>query len=495
LAAVFVRPAAAPVIAVGNRVIGLTPEGVKRAVIGSVGADDKLALLAGIYVVIGLLAAAVGILALRSLAAGLAGFALFGAFGVYCALTAAGGRPADSIPSLVGTAASLVVLVMLIRLARPGPGSAAAGTRAMSPGRRAFLLAGASTAALAALAGFGGRAAQRTRFDVVAKRRAIRLPPAVSEPPVGSPRPTLATGPDLGLSGVPWATPNRDFYRVDTALSVPQIDPDTWRLRIHGLVRREITLTWAQLLARPMIERWITLNCVSNTVGGNLVGNALFQGARLADVLREAGVSPQADQLLLTSVDGYTFGAPTAVVMDGRDALLAIGMNRVPLPIEHGFPVRTVVPGLYGYVSACKWIVDIEATTFARHQAYWVQGGWAAAPILQLASRIDTPRPGQRVRVGVPVAIAGVAWDQHVGVSAVEVQVDAAPWQTARLATVPSIDTWRQWTLSWTPLAAGSYRLRVRAIDAHGAPQDAKHRAPFPSGATGLHTVTVQVFD
>jgi DMSO/TMAO reductase YedYZ molybdopterin-dependent catalytic subunit len=242
-----------------------------------------------------------------------------------------------------------------------------------------------------------------------------------------------------------------------------------------------------------MIDRWITLCCVSNPVGGPLVGNALFRGTRLADLLREAGLSPDADQLLLTSYDGYTFGAPAAVVMDGRDALLAIGMNGEPLPIEHGFPARTVVPGLYGYVSACKWIVDIKATTVAAEQAYWVRGGWDPHPSIELASRIDTPRHDASVAVGKQVVVAGVAWDQHVGVSRVEVQVDDDDWQAAVLAAVPSTDTWRQWYLPWTPDTAGTHTLRVRAIDARGRAQATDEHAPFPGAATGLHSITVDV--
>jgi DMSO/TMAO reductase YedYZ molybdopterin-dependent catalytic subunit len=244
-----------------------------------------------------------------------------------------------------------------------------------------------------------------------------------------------------------------------------------------------------------MIDRWITLCCVSNPVGGPLVSNALFRGTLLADLMREAGLSSQADQLLLGSYDGYTFGAPAAVVMDGRDALLAVGMNGEALPTEHGFPARTVVPGLYGYVSACKWIVDIKATTFAAEQAYWVHEGWAPHPPIELMSRIDTPRHDGAVQVGTSVPIAGVAWDQHVGVSRVEVQVDDGAWQRAVLAAVPSTDTWRQWYLPWTPNTAGSHTLRVRATDARGRPQVTADHAPFPAGATGLHTVTVQVVD
>jgi DMSO/TMAO reductase YedYZ molybdopterin-dependent catalytic subunit len=257
------------------------------------------------------------------------------------------------------------------------------------------------------------------------------------------------------------------------------------------MVDREVTLTYAELTARPLIERWITLCCVSNGVGGKLIGNARFLGARLADVLREAGVHPDADQLLMTSSDGMTIGAPTAVVMDGRDALIAVGMNGVPLPIEHGFPARIVVPGLYGYVSACKWVVDIEATTYAAHQAYWVQQGWAAKTNIKLQSRIDTPRDGAMIAAGQPVAIAGIAWDQHVGVSSVEVQVNDGDWEKAQLATVPSTDTWRQWVVIWTPPQPGRYRLRVRATDSSGMLQTDHVTDIFPDGATGLHAIAV----
>jgi DMSO/TMAO reductase YedYZ molybdopterin-dependent catalytic subunit len=488
LVAAFVRPAAAPVIAVGNRIIVLTPESVKRPTINSVGTNDKLLLLTSIYVLLAVLGAAVGALAMRSLVAGLVGVAVIGAFGVYCALTANGSRTSDAIPTVVGSLASAGALVVLLRFARGNPAGeppADPADETPMPARRAFLYAGVATAALAALAGFGGRAAQRARYSVSAARGTVKLPSATGDAAV-------QPGADLGRSGVPWATPNGRFYRIDTALAVPQINPDSWRLRIHGMVDREITLTFKELLDRPMIERWITLCCVSNPVGGPLVGNALFRGTRLADLMREAGLHPQADQLLLRSSDGYTFGAPASVVMDGRDALLAVGMNGEPLPLEHGFPVRTVVPGLYGYVSACKWIVDIEATTFSAQAAYWVQGGWVARPTIQLASRIDTPRSHAVVPVDKPVALAGVAWDQHVGVSKVEVQVDDGPWQKAQLATVPSTDTWRQWYLPWTPQRSGQYQLRVRATDGRGRPQDTQSQDPFPSGATGLNMITVR---
>ena len=485
--AVFYRTAAAPVIAVGNGVIVLTPESWKRPAISSAGTNDKPLLILGILIALAIFGAAIGGLAINNIWAGLVGVGVLGGFGVFCAVIAKGSHATDVVPTIVGTAISAGVLVLLVRLADRWT-AAERASAADATDRRTFVLGATATAALAVAAGFGGRAAQHARFDIAGKRRGIELPTAAGES-------AKQPGSDLGRSGVPWATPSGDFYRIDTALSVPQVDPDRWQLRIHGMVDKEITLTYDELQARPMIDRWITLCCVSNPVGGPLVSNALFRGTLLAELMREAGLSSDADQLLLGSYDGYTFGAPAAVVMDGRDALLAIGMNGEALPVDHGFPARTVVPGLYGYVSACKWIVDIKATTFAAEQAYWVQGGWAAQPSIELMSRIDTPRPDGAAQVGQSVAVAGVAWDQHVGVSRVEVQVDDGPWQRAVLAAVPSTDTWRQWYLRWTPASSGSHTLRVRATDARGRPQVETNHPPFPAGATGLHSVTVQVAD
>ncbi|MGI8677485.1 MAG: molybdopterin-dependent oxidoreductase [Jatrophihabitans sp.] len=482
MVAAFVRPAAAPVIAVGNRLITLTPSSTKRSAIDAAGTNDKVLLIGGVYLLLAVFGALVGSAALRDVRHGLAGIAVIGAFASYCALSANASRATDVIPTLAGTGAAMVVLVALVRMATARNDDA---DETLAPlDRRGFLQGSAATAALAALAGFGGRLVQHRRFDVAADRAKIVLPAAKTidaTPP----------GVDLGKSPVPWRTPNEHFYRIDTALSVPQIVSHDWRLRIHGLVDRPITLTYADLLRRPLVERWITLCCVSNEVGGNLISNSRFRGALLADLLREAGIHDGCDQLRMTSEDGMTIGAPTAVVLDGRDALLAVGMNGRPLPLEHGFPVRVVVPGLYGYVSACKWVVDIEATTFAKSSPYWVEGGWAEHPPIRMSARIDRPASGGTVSVGETVAIAGVAWDQHVGVAKVELQVDDGAWRGARLAAVPSTDTWRQWVLPWTPEKSGSYRLRVRATDAAGRVQDDTVRPVFPSGASGLHAVTV----
>jgi DMSO/TMAO reductase YedYZ molybdopterin-dependent catalytic subunit len=485
IAAAFVRTEASPVIAVGNRVIALTPESVKRWAIRTFGADDKAALLTGIYLIVALAAIGIGMLAMRRLELGLAGIVAFGVIGGYCAVSGKTSRASDVTPTIIGTVAALAAMVWLARAAVAWLDDTVGGPYRGSD-RRRFLLGSLGAAAFATLAGFGGRAAQHARFDVSAARAALVLPKPAS------PAPALPPGTDLGKSGIPWVTPNNRFYRVDTALAIPQIEPKDWQLRVHGMVEHELTLNYDQLLARPLIERWITLCCVSNEVGGNLISNTRWLGARLADVLREAGLQPGADQLLLSDPDGMTIGAPTAVVMDGRDSLLAVGMNGQPLPLAHGFPVRTVVPGLYGYVSACKWVVDIEATRFSQHSAYWVQGGWAAHPDIALESRIDTPHSGDTVSAGQPVPVAGVAWDQHVGVSKVEVQVNGGTWASARLASVPSTDTWRQWVWMWTPPKSGSYVLKVRATDSAGNVQTTRHAQPFPSGATGLAAITVR---
>jgi DMSO/TMAO reductase YedYZ molybdopterin-dependent catalytic subunit len=289
----------------------------------------------------------------------------------------------------------------------------------------------------------------------------------------------------------PYVVPNGDFYRIDTALYPPQVDPSTWELRIHGMVRNPITITWQQLLRRPMVERYVTLTCVSNEVGGDLVGNALWLGTPIKALLEEAGPLPGADQVIQRSVDGWTCGSPTAALLDGRDALLAVGMNGQPLPIAHGFPVRMVVPGLYGYVSACKWITEIEVSRFSDFDAYWVPRGWSQQAPIKTESRIDTPRDGAERKAGT-VAVAGVAWAQHRGISKVEVQIDDGSWQQATLAATVSSDTWREWSFAW-PAAHGKHSVRVRATDATGETQTSEPADPAPNGASGWHTVQVQV--
>jgi DMSO/TMAO reductase YedYZ molybdopterin-dependent catalytic subunit len=289
----------------------------------------------------------------------------------------------------------------------------------------------------------------------------------------------------------PFTTPNEAFYRVDTALVVPQVRAEDWRLRVHGMVERELVLDFEDLLARPLLERDITLTCVSNEVGGRLVGTARWLGASLADLLAEAGVRPGATQLVSRSVDGMTIGTPVRTATDGRDALLAVGMNGEPLPPEHGFPVRMVVPGLYGYVSGCKWITEIEVTTFDAYDAYWVRRGWAEDAPIRTSSRIDAPKPFARVREGSTVAVGGVAWAQTRGIARVEVRVDGGPWQRARLGAAAGEDTWRQWAWAWAVRGRGAHTLEVRATDGDGQVQEQERATPFPSGSTGWHSVVV----
>ena len=272
---------------------------------------------------------------------------------------------------------------------------------------------------------------------------------------------------------------------------LPQVVPSSWQLRIHGMVSREITLTFDDLLRRPLIEDYITLCCVSNPVGGPYIGNALWLGASLASLLREAGIKAGADQLLCTSVDGFTSGTPVQTVMDGRDALLAVAMNGQPLPVAHGFPARMVVPGLYGYVSATKWVTDINVTTFAGNYAYWAQRGWSQQAPIKTECRIDVPNGDSQIPAG-RTAVAGVAWAQHKGIEAVQVRVDQGPWNQARLAAVPGIDTWRQWVWDWDA-TGGNHVIEARATDKTGYTQTAVQAQPEPNGASGYPTVAVTV--
>jgi DMSO/TMAO reductase YedYZ molybdopterin-dependent catalytic subunit len=284
---------------------------------------------------------------------------------------------------------------------------------------------------------------------------------------------------------------NADFYRIDTALVVPRLDATQWRLRVTGMVDREVEIDWATLQGKPMREALVTLTCVSNEVGGDLIGNAVWTGWPVRELLAMAGPQAGADMVLQTSADGWTCGTPLTALTDDRNALLAIRMNGEPLPFEHGFPVRLVVPGLYGYVSATKWVTELKVTTFAKDQGYWTPRGWSAKGPIKTASRIDVPRVGATVPAG-RVAVAGVAWAQHRGIRKVEVQVDDGPWQQARLAEEPTIDAWRQWVLPWDA-TRGSHTIRVRATDGLGELQTSVEAPPAPDGASGWHTITVRV--
>lgn len=494
--ATAVRPQAGPVVAVGGAAIDRTPAALKDWAVRNFGSDDKLVLQLGILAVLALFAVALGIAVLLFRRAAASGVLLFGVVGAAAAATRPDTRGfTDALPSLVGAGSGAVLLYVLAgrleprRPATPPPCSEPVADW----DRRGFLVVASAAALASAGAGALGRSLNGSSGrSAVASRDRLVLP-APAAPASAVPR-----GAELRIPGaVPFITPNSSFYRVDTALVVPEVDATTWRLRIHGKgVTRPLTLSFDDLLRRELVERDITLTCVSNEVGGPYVGNARWVGVRLADLLTECGVRPPskggpADQLVARSVDGMTLGSPVEDVMDGRDALLALGMNGEPLPFDHGFPVRMVVPGLYGFVSACKWIRDIELTTFDAYDPYWVKRGWARRAPIKTESRIDTPGPFARPKAG-PVMVAGVAWAQHRGIDKVEIRIDDGPWREARLAAEDTTDTWRQWSFPWQA-TKGGHTLTVRATDRTGAVQAEERARTIPDGASGWHSVVVTV--
>ncbi|MBT2450238.1 molybdopterin-dependent oxidoreductase [Streptomyces sp. ISL-43] len=515
LTASLVRPQAGPVTVIGGAAIDRTPPALKDFAVRTFGENDKPVLQLGILATVGLLAALLGMLSLRHRRTGAAGVLALGALGAAAALSRPNAAGAgDVLPSSAGAVTSALVLYLLVgraggpaaarpsRPSRPSGGDGTANGSGSGSGtvsdaepavwnRRGFLVAAGATALASTGAGALGRALTGRRGEgATASRTAVRLPAPASAAT------RIPAGAGLPIPGVSaFTTPNKDFYRVDTALVVPKVDAGTWRLRIHGKgVSRPRSYSFADLLQRPLIERDITLTCVSNEVGGPYAGSARWLGVRLSDLLREAGVTApsrggRADQLVARSVDAMTLGTPVEEVMDGRDAMLAVAMNGEPLPFEHGFPVRMVVPGLYGYVSACKWIRDIELTTFDAYDPYWVKRGWARRAPVKTQARIDTPKPFARTPAGT-VAVAGVAWAQHRGIERVEVRVDDGPWQEADLAAQDTTDTWRQWSFPWqaTP---GGHHLTVRATDGSGEVQTERRTRTIPDGASGRHSVFV----
>ena len=495
LTAGLIAPAASPFAVVGGALIDLAPPWAKDAAIALFGTGDKVALLVGIGLAVRVLAGLAGLWEARRPPWGTVLLAGLGAVGAVAAMTRADAGALSWLPSAIagGAAATTLRLLTRIPLAQTAAHGAEVDHEAeiyvaepRDPDRRRLFAWAGGAAALGVLAAIAG-SALRAGSQVAAKVRAtIRLPaPATAAPPI--PAGAELDIPDLAT----YVTPNDRFYRIDTALIVPDVAASEWSLRIHGLVAEEIVLTWDELLALPLEESLTTLACVSNEVGGTLIGNAVWLGYPIRELLARARPTSEADMVLSRSVDGFTASTPLEVLTDERDAILAVGMNGAPLPPEHGFPVRMVVPGLYGYVSATKWVTDLEVTRFDRAAAYWTQRGWAERGPIKLQSRIDVPRRDARLSPGATV-IAGVAWQQHVGVRGVEVQVDDRPWRQATLASAVSDDTWVQWSLPWTA-EAGTHRIRCRATSVNGETQTSIPRAVVPDGATGWHTVEVQV--
>lgn len=462
-----------PLFTVGDRFISVTPAWLKDFAIATFGTNDKIALLAGIGIFLAAFSAVVGIVALRhSLRWGLAGIGLFALIGIFSVTAGSGGLFAV-LPTLLGSLAAAALLTWFDRsLTVPGSSDA---------NRRRFLTQlGLATAGIAVVGGTG-RALGSRLFAVNTDGTVL--------PGVASPLPEIPSGVELGVKGnSPFVTPNETFYRIDTALSVPQISPDTHSIRIFGMVDRELTLTYEDILRRTQIESDITMTCVSNEVGGRLVGNARWQGIRLDDLLAEVGADPSADQVVGRSVDDYTCGFPLEAATDGRDAMIAIGMNGEPLPLEHGFPARLIVPGLYGYVSATKWLTEIEITTFDAFDSYWVPRGWAQQAPIKTSSRIDTPEAFNNLTGDV--VIAGVAWAQTRGISKVEVRIDEGDWMEAELGEALNTTTWRQWKLPWT-VTPGRHTITCRATDESGELQTEERARPMPDGSTGWHSVVV----
>ena len=472
---------ATPLLAVAEAIIEYTPGGIAESLIQLVGQYDKPILVVGVTLALLALSAWAGVLMRRSQTRALLVYLVMGVVAAAAVWTRPSASVSDVVPVVAGTVTWIVVLSLLAdQLDRHhrhlGPEDST------DQARRKFLVAAGIAVAGAVVVGVAGQLVGRSRRGVETARRLLRLPVRRGAVPGGA---------DLGVAGIePWRTPNPEFYRIDTAIVIPTIDPTEWRLRIHGMVEREVVLTYRDLVDRELTEDWVTLCCVSNEVGGDLIGNAFWSGVRIADVLAEAGVRPGADAVLQTSDDGWTCGTPIEVLTDDRNAMLAIAMNGEPLPVEHGFPVRMVVPGLYGFVSATKWLVDLEVTRFEDFRAYWTTRGWAAQAPVKTQSRIDVPRGGDDVRSG-PVRIGGSAWAQHTGIEKVEYRLDGAAWREADVGRVENVDTWVQWSAE-VAVPPGSHTLAVRATDRTGYTQTGAQTGVVPDGATGWHTVTFE---
>jgi DMSO/TMAO reductase YedYZ molybdopterin-dependent catalytic subunit len=472
-----------PIDAVGTQVINHAPVWLIDVGKQVFGTGDKAALRTGIIVILVVVAAVLGIESVRRRWIGVAGIIAFGVFGIVCALGLPDEPASTFVPALLG---SLVGAVVLVKLVPRPPGPRRTPQTSQVPlgwDRRQFLVTSGVVAGAVVVVGGVGTALQNKRVDAVRDTIPDTQPPAAPPP--------IPAGADGLVDGTPYITPNGDFYRIDTAFSFPRIELTKWKVDIKGMVDNPLSFSYADLTAMPQVQRVITMTCVSNGVGGDLVGNAVWQGVLLKDLLDQAGVDPAAEQVYSTSIDGFTTGFPVSVAMDGRDAMVAIGMNGKALPLEHGFPARLVVPGLYGYVSATKWLRTIELNRWRDAEGYWIPLGWDRDGPIKTESRIDVPRSSGTLDAGTTV-IAGVAWAQHRGIAKVEVRVDDGPWNEATLAADVTDDSWRQWSIPW-PATSGRHTLQVRATDKTGETQTDQVRSPAPNGASGYHTRRVTV--
>lgn len=478
LVAALTVPAASPVLVVGSTVIDLTPTPVKEWAIRNFGTADKPILIGSVMVGVLVLAGIAGILAARRITIGLVMIAALAALSGVLAMLRPSATPLDLLPSVVAAVIGVVALWWLHRLEESGADAETTG-----PTRRGVLLAAGGLAIAAAAFGTAGRFVASYRL----KGTDIELPTAT-----GKPKP-LPAGLDKKIPGItPFRTPTKDFYRVDTRLSLPIVDADSWSLTIDGDVDKEVTLTLADLYDLEVIERDITMTCVSNDVGGKYLGSALWLGVRLTDVLALAGIdNTSADQILSTDVDGMTISTPLSVATDGRDSMVVFGMNGEALPREHGFPVRMVIPGLYGFVSATKWVTKLTLTTYDEQEAYWTERKWATDAPIKISSRIDTPAPLSNSESGRRF-IGGIAWAQGVGIEGVEVSIDGGEWQDATLGADAGNDYWRQWYLEWDA-KPGQHFLSSRATNKDGDVQTDVRMSPFPEGSSGIQNISVNI--
>jgi DMSO/TMAO reductase YedYZ molybdopterin-dependent catalytic subunit len=516
LMALLVAREGSPILAVGSFVIDIVPQPFKEFAIATFGEYDKIALLVGLAVAVLVASAIAGLLQFLKPPLGVVALIIAGGLSVAAIVTRAGATPLAALPPIIGTLAGCCILWFLSARLRRWAAASADTADAVAPvpaevspatatpperptvhpkgakapasvDRRMFLRVTAIAGASALVIGVGARALiNATASSISAVRTALKLP---------APRTTVTipTGAELDIPGIsPLFTPNADFYRVDTALTVPSVDPDTWRLVIDGMVEQRVELTFDDLVGMGLDEYAITLTCVSNEVGGELLGNATWLGVPIRDVLKLAGPKAGADMVLSRSVDGFTAGTPLeSLTDDGLDAILAVGMNGEPLPLEHGFPVRMVVPGLYGYVSATKWLSELKGTTFDADEAYSTPRGYSAKAPIKFSSRLDTPNTGEAIPAG-RTPLAGVAWAQTVGIDRVEVSIDDGQWLSATLSTPINDDTWVQWFVDWDA-TIGTHYVAVRAVDKNGDVQ-IEERAPIaPDGSTGWQRTLIRV--
>ncbi|MBJ7356337.1 molybdopterin-dependent oxidoreductase [Nocardioides sp.] len=499
--AALLNPASSPVLAVGSQVIDLTPTPMKEWAIRQFGDRDKAILIGSVMAGVLLLAAVAGVLARRSLRLGAGLLLVLVAVAGFTAMNRPTAELVDVVPSVAAAISGVAALWLLDRTARPAATRAPAPTSkpaehpmehlmpgadpaATAPSRRGVLVATGALALAAAALGGAGRYIGRVR---------TRLE-NISLPAPADPAPAFPTGLESQFDGItPFRVSNEDFYRVDTRLDVPIVDQDEWTLTIDGDVDREVTLTYDDILAMDLIERDITLTCVSNSVGGKYVGGARWLGVRLTDLLDLAGVGTAADQIFATDVDGMTISTPLALATDGRDAMLAVGMNGEVLPREHGFPARVVIPGLYGFISATKWVTRLTLTTYEEKTAYWTERDWATDAPIKISSRIDTPKALAQLEPG-EVVIGGVAWaQQNGGVATVQVRIDGGGWQDAELGPSAGNDYWRQWFYRWDARDAGQHTVAARVVDGNGNEQATVRATPFPEGASGIQELIVTV--